>query len=172
MKLQDHTEGRLAKKEVAAYIAGFLDGDGSVRIQFQPRKNSFRIRAVISLAQKWGKEKEMRWIRKQLGIGYVYQRNDHITELRIEGHETVERILKQLQPYILFKKEQVRTVLQILKILKNEKADLQKVADLADKISRLNYVTVKKKYTGQYIKQFLDSYAPVTTVPPFGGTMA
>ena len=94
-------------KEIAAYIAGFLDGDGSVRVQFQPRKDSFRVRAIISLAQKWGKEEELDWIRKQLGIGYLYQRNDRITELKIEGHESVERILRQLQPYILFKKKQV-----------------------------------------------------------------
>jgi hypothetical protein len=163
MKLQDHTEGRLKNKEIAAYIAGFLDGDGSVRIQFQPRKDTLRVRAVVSFAQKWGKEKEMRWIRSQLGIGYLYQRNDHITELRIEGHETVERVLKKLQPHILLKKKQVATVLQILQILKKDNADLREIAKLADKISRLNYVTVKKKYTGKYIKRFLKSHTPVTT---------
>ena len=149
-------------KENAAYIAGFLDGDGSVRIQFQPRKNSFRVRAVISLAQKWGKEKELKWIRNQLGIGYIYQRKDRISELRIEGHEAVEKILKELKPYVLFKKKQVKLVLQILDILKEGEVNLLKIAKLSDKISKLNYVTVEKKYTAKYMQEFL-SNTPVTT---------
>jgi hypothetical protein len=151
------------KKEVSAYIAGFLDGDGSVRIQFQPRKNSFRVRAIISLAQKWGKEKELCWIRNQLGIGYLYQRNDRITELRVEGHEAIGKILKELKPYILFKKKQIELVLKILEMLKDGKASLLEVAKLSDKISRLNYVTVKKKYTTHFLRQHLLSNTPVTT---------
>lgn len=147
---------------VAAYIAGFLDGDGSVRIQFQPRKKTFRVRAVISLAQKWGKEKELQWIRNQLRIGYIYQRNDNMTELRIEGHEAVEEILNKLKPHILFKKKQVELVLKILGLLKEGEDNLIKIAKLSDKISKLNYVTVEKKYTAKYISEFL-SYTPVTT---------
>jgi len=151
------------KKEVAAYIAGFLDGDGSVRIQLQPRKNSFRVRAIISLAQKWGKEKELQWIRNQLKIGYLYQRNDMITELKIEGHKEVKRILRELKPYVLFKRKQVLLVLKILEILKEGKAGLLEVATLSDKISRLNYVTGKKRYTAQYMREHLLSNTPVTT---------
>jgi len=152
-------------KEIAAYIAGFLDGDGSVRIQLQPRKNSFRVRTIISFAQKWGKEKELQWIRNQLKIGYLYQRNDMITELKIEGHKEVERILRELKPYVLFKRKQVDLVLKILEMLKEGKANLLEVAKLSDKISRLNYVTTKKKYTAQYLQKRLLSNTPVTTDP-------
>ncbi len=147
----------------AAYIAGFLDGDGSVRIQLQPRKKTFRVRAIISLAQKWGKENELSWIRKKLGIGYLYKRNDQITELKIEGHEAIERILKALQPYVLFKKKQVVIMLRILELLRKGEADLAVIADLTDEISGLNYVTVKKKYTAAYIREFLKTNTPVTT---------
>ncbi len=150
-------------KEVAAYIAGFLDGDGSVRVQLQPRKNTFRVRTIISFAQKWGKEREMKWIQKQLGIGYLYERNDHITELKIEGHGVVKRILKTLQPYIRFKKKQVVILLKIIEMIEDEEHDLRKIAALSDKISELNYVTGKKRYTAKYIKQFLKSHTPVTT---------
>lgn len=162
-KLQDHTEGRLMTKEIAAYIAGFLDGDGSIRVQLQPRKKTFRVRTIISFAQKWGKEKEIKWIRRNLGIGYLYQRNDRITELKIEGHKKVKKILTDLQPYILFKKKQVVIMLKILELLESKKGDLQKIAVLSDRISKLNYVTGKKRYTAEYIKQFLKSHTPVTT---------
>ena len=152
-------------KEEAAYIAGFLDGDGSVRIQLQPRKDSFRVRAIISFAQKWGKEKELQWIRNQLKIGYLYQRNDMITELKIEGHKEVERILRELKPYVLFKRKQVVLVLEILEILKKGRVNLLEIASLSDKISRLNYVTSKKRYTAQYMREHLLSNTPVTTDP-------
>lgn len=151
------------KKEIAAYIAGFIDGDGSVRIQLQPRKNSFRVRATVSLAQKWGKEKELAWIRDQLGIGYLYQRNDRMTELKIEGHEAVGRILRELKPFFLFKKKQVELVLKVLEIMKKGRINLLKVAKLSDKISKLNYVTVEKKYTANYVKAHFLSDTPVTT---------
>ncbi|MBI3384674.1 hypothetical protein HY030_00595 [Candidatus Gottesmanbacteria bacterium] len=149
-------------REVAAYIAGFLDGDGSIRIQLQPRKTKLRVRAIISFAQKWGKEKEMRWIRKQLKIGYIYQRNDRITELKIEGFEQVERILRELKPHILFKRKQLQLMLQIMNLIKGGQ-NLLKIAQLSDKISRLNYATTKKRYTASYVKTFLKSNTPVTT---------
>jgi len=153
-------------EKVAAYIAGFLDGDGSIRIQLQPRKNSFRVRAIVSLAQKWGKEKELGWIRNQLKIGYIYQRNDQMTELRIEGHEAVEKILRRLKPYILFKKKQVKLIIKILEILKKPNRNLLEIARLSDEISKLNYVTIQKKYTAEYVSKKLLSNTPVTTDIP------
>ncbi len=152
-------------KTTAAYIAGFLDGDGSIRVQLQPRKNTLRVKTVISFAQKWGKEKELQWIKDQLKIGYLYQRNDSITELKIEGWRATEKILKTLQPYILFKKKQVIIILEVIKVLKEGKIDLIKIAELSDKISRLNYITTKKRYTAKYVKKFLMSHTPVTTDP-------
>lgn len=150
-------------KEEAAYVAGFLDGDGSVRIQLQPRKNSFRVRAIVSFSQKWGKEKELNWIRKKLGIGYLYQRNDRMTELKVEGHEAVRKILNELKSYILFKRKQVELVLRILEIVRKGKVNLIKIAMLSDRISKLNYVTVTKKYTASFVREHFLSNTPVTT---------
>lgn len=155
-------------KLVAAYIAGFLDGDGSVRLQLQPRENvklGFRVRAIISFAQKIGHEKELRWIRRQLKIGYLYTRNDGISELKIEGFKQVKNILLQLQPFIHFKENQVKLALKALNILEENSKDILKVAKIADKISHHNYVTVAKKYTAKVVKDYLKRYTPVTTEP-------
>lgn len=155
-------------KAVSAYIAGFFDGDGSVRLQFQPRQNSksgFRIRAVISFAQKVGHEKELKWIREQLGIGYLYTRNDGMSELKIEGLKQVKSILTNLLPYVHFKENQVRLVIKALNILEKNPRDIVKVAQIADRISGYNYVTVKRKYTAEYIKNHIKRYTPVTTDP-------
>jgi len=56
-----------------------------------------------------------------LGIGYLSYRNDGITELRINGYAQTERILKDLLPYLRFKKKQITIILKILKLVHNKK---------------------------------------------------
>ena len=148
-------------KNDLAYIAGFFDGDGSVRLQFQPRgdvKLGFRIRAVISFAQKIGHEKELDWIRNKFGIGYLYRRNDGMSELRIEGFEKVQDILVQLAPFVRFKKRQVSLVLKALKLVDDQKKNILKIAEISDSISEINYATTKKKYNAEYIRNSLKTY--------------
>ena len=154
----------------SAYIAGFFDGDGSVRIQIQPRENvklGFRVRAIVSFAQKTGHEEGLIWIQRQIGIGYVYDRGDDMSELRVEGFARVESLLTQLFPFVHFKKKQVGLALKALKMLKEDPIALYEVAKISDEISKLNYATTKKKYTSDVIKQYLISLenTPVTTDP-------
>jgi len=147
----------------ASYIAGFFDGDGSVRLQLQPRQNSklgFRIRTVISFAQKTGHDESLKWIQKKLGIGYIYNRPDSMTELKIEGFESVGKILTVLKPFIHFKKKQVNLVLKALKILKENPKDILAIAQISDEISEVNYVTTKKKYTVRFVRKFLEGLPP------------
>lgn len=153
-------------KTVSAYIAGFFDGDGSIRLQLQPRENSingFRVRAILSFAQKTGHGDELHWIRKQLKIGYIYRRNDGMDELKIEGFRQVGEILKQLQPFTRFKREQISLVLEALKLLSKEHYEILRVAEIADKVAGRNYVTRRRLYTAEYIKQFIKKQTPVTT---------
>ena len=103
-----------------AYIAGFLDGDGSIMLQLKPRKvvnYGFRVRTIICFYQDSRHKKGLIWIRKKLGIGYLSQRKDGITEFRIEGHRAVKSILKKLQPFIIFKEKQAEIMLKALSIM-------------------------------------------------------
>lgn len=158
--IQDHTEGRLdfVNKEVSAYIAGFFDGDGSVRLQLQPRKRAkfgFRLRAVVSFAQKVGHKKHLIWIKNKLGIGYIYTRNDGMDELKIEGFKPVERILTKLAPFVHFKRKQVSFVLKALGILKRDPNAFLKAAKISDSLSAVNYATTKRKYTSLSVENFI-----------------
>ena len=153
-------------KLVASYIAGFFDGDGSVRLQLQPRQNSklgFRVRTIISFAQKTGHDESLKWIKEKLGIGYIYNRNDLMTELKIEGFESVGKILTELKPLIRFKKKQVGLILKALKILKENSNDILRIAKISDEISEVNYVTTKKRYTAKFVEKFIKRHTPVTT---------
>jgi len=92
-----------------AYIAGFLDGDGSLMLQVKKRsdtKRGVRFMATICLYQDTRHEKPLYWMREQLGIGYISHRSDGISELRINGFEKVRTILTELKPFIRFKEKQ------------------------------------------------------------------
>jgi hypothetical protein len=137
-----------------AYIAGFLDGYGSLMLQIKNRndgKRKIRFMATICFYQDTRHEKNLHWIRKVLGIGYISRRNDGMTELRINGFKTIQEILKDLIPYIKFKEVQAKVLLESCTILSKTKLrmlDREQLVKLVESILVIqteNYVTKKKK---------------------------
>ena len=138
-----------------AYVAGFLDGDGSLMLQLKRRKdgNKSRLRFMptICFYQDSRHESNLYWIRDIFRIGYISKRNDGMTELRINGYDQVRSILRSLMPFIKFKNIQAKALKKAceilsktrLKMLKN--AQLIKLVDLILVIQKENYVTKKKK---------------------------
>jgi len=55
--------------------------------------------------------------RKILGKGYLSQRNDGMSELRINGYASVRDIIKLLKPYLRFKKIQADALFKAMNIL-------------------------------------------------------
>jgi len=140
-----------------AYIAGFLDGDGSLMMQIKKRSDNQKNRFMLTICmyQDTRHEKPLLWIRKELEIGYICRRNDNITELRVNGYQQVERILKLLIPYIKFKKIQAVTLLKSAKILRKKKfsqRDLRKLVDYILAIQKENYVSRRKKSKKELMK--------------------
>ncbi len=137
-----------------AYIAGFLDGDGSLMIQIKKRKDGrqkYRFMLTICFYQDSRHEQPLHWIRNQLGIGYISKRNDHISELRINGYQQVREIIKSLLPYIRFKNNQAKALYRASRILSKKKSSELSKKNLLDLVSDIlivqkeNYVTRHKK---------------------------
>ena len=137
-----------------AYIAGFLDGDGSLMLQLKRRsdsKRAIRFMATICFYQDTRHEKDLYWIQEVLGIGYISRRKDGMTELRINGYKQIREILKSLSSYIRFKKLQAHALIQACEILSRTKfslltqKQLVQLVDLILVIQSENYVTKKKK---------------------------
>ncbi len=137
-----------AKDVDLAYIAGFLDGDGSVMVQVKKTKfnpKGWRLMFTICFYQDSNHAQPLSWIRQILGIGYLSYRNDGITELRINGYAQTERILKDLLPYLRFKKKQVTIILRILKLVHNKalgqltKQQRLRIIDLIYESRKLTY---------------------------------
>jgi hypothetical protein len=144
-----------------AYIAGFLDGDGSLMLQIKKRKDGIsklRFMSTICFYQDTRHEKTLYWIREVLKIGYLSQRNDGMTELRINGFTSVKDILIILKPYVKLKKVQVEALLQACTLLSETKykmldrEQLVKLVDLVLVIQSENYVTKKKKTRNELLQ--------------------
>ncbi len=139
--------GSRSKTDVA-YIAGFLDGDGSLMLQIKKRndtKRGFRFMTTICLYQDSRHEEPLYWMRNVFGIGYITQRNDGISELRINGFKQVRDILVLMKPFIRFKKVQTKALIEAGDILidtpmKNmTEKQIRKIVDLMFIIKGENY---------------------------------
>lgn len=106
-----------------AYIAGFFDGDGSLIVQIKNRRDTtrgWRIMFTICFYQDSRHKQPLEWMREILNAGYISDRNDGITELRINGYGQVKQILSNMHPYIRFKSKQVAYALKMLEVLENQ----------------------------------------------------
>lgn len=148
------SRSKIAKNLERAYIAGFLDGDGSLMLQLKKRSDSkrgIRFMATICFYQDTRHEKSLNWIHKVLGIGYLSKRKDGMSELRINGYKQVYSILESLLPFIRFKRIQAYALKDACEILSNTKfkmLDKKKIIHLIDCmliIQGNNYATKKKK---------------------------
>ena len=145
-----------------AYVAGFLDGDGSLMLQIKKRsdgKTKKRFMATICFYQDSRHEEPLHWIHKVLNIGYISKRIDGMSELRINGFKQVRDVLKGLVKFIKFKKVQSQVLIAATEILSKNKqltrSQLVKLVDCILKIQGSNYVT-KRKRTQDELYKILD----------------
>ena len=114
--------------------------------------------ATICFYQDSRHEKSLFWIKKVLKIGFISQRNDGMTELRINGFKQTKEILKKLMPFIRFKSEQAKALYGAVSLLNQRetrllnKKDLLKLVNFIMTIQKNNYVTRKKKTKADILK--------------------
>ena len=142
-----------------AYIAGFLDGDGSIFFQIVPRKDykiKFQIRGSVAFYQKTENIEILEWLKKNLKSGYIRNRRTGMSDYTIVDSKEVEKILNCLQPYVRIKKKQLILGLNILQKIKSVKSDKDflEVCKLVDKFGEVNY-SKKRKVTYQTVKERL-----------------
>lgn len=123
-------------------------------LQIKKRKDGRlkkRFMATMCFYQDTRHEKDLFWIRKILGIGYISRRNDGITELRINGFRQTRDILGKLLPYVRFKKRQARALYSAARLLADvelrrlSERQLLTLTSLILVIQNENYVTKRKK---------------------------
>ena len=140
--MRDVTVGKnIHSNLVAAYIAGFLDGDGAICANIErhsEKKFKFRVRISLDFYQHKKNVSELKFIRNALGEGYLGKSNRNTQKLSLKNQSTLKTILPELHRFTQIKKKQIEIALEILNISIETKEDLIKVAKMADKLSRLN----------------------------------
>ena len=129
--------------EEKCYVAGFLDGNGSIFAEIIPDNNyeyNFRIRVYISFYVHKSKHWFMLKLKKLLRYGILKIKNNNVSELIIAGTGPVEIILLQLNNHLILKKPNASLILEIIKKKRNinSKEKFIEVCKLVDKIALLN----------------------------------
>ncbi len=138
---------------ILAYIAGFLDGDGSIFFQIIREKGKFRIRSSIAFYQKSNNSEILEWLKNQFGAGYIRHRKTGMSDYTIVDSKEVLKILKLLQPYVKLKKKHVELGLGILDNLQNN-SDFLETCKLVDKFKEINY-SKKRTITSDTVSKSL-----------------
>mgnify|MGYP001570392647 CR=1 FL=1 len=133
-----------------AYIAGFLDGDGSIYVRMKPNstyKYGFQISSYIVLFQSQKEKVNFEKICSLIGLGYIRERRDGILEYIIGKEKSIRIFLGLIKPFLILKQKQANLMLKILdkkSSVKNIKS-FQSLADLIERFRELNYSKKRKR---------------------------
>ena len=135
-----------------AYLAGFLDGDGSIYVQAKPNttyRYGFQIAPYVVFFQSQKDQKNFESLCSLIGFGTMRARKDGILEYIIGRHDEILEFLKIIDPYVILKKEQVVLMRKILDMKKKvgTKDDFQKLIEMIDAYRELNYSKKRKVRT-------------------------
>ena len=131
-----------------AYIAGFIDGDGSINCQIirrQDYKLKFQILFSLTVFQKTTRHWVVLWFAKKIGLGTVRKRPDGMSEYSLVGH-SVKNLLIALLPFLKVKRRQALLVIEIINNL-SKNQDPQSFVKLCEQVDRMAILNDSKKRT-------------------------
>src|ERR1700735_3670634 len=91
----------------ASYVAGFLDGDGSIHFQLVKQKEyrfGYYIRASVSFSQSTSARSGLEHIQTVVGGGYLRDRGTGMSDLVITSRPLLQELLMAVEPHVIFKK--------------------------------------------------------------------
>ena len=130
----------MTKTSKLAFLAGLVDGDGSISISVIRRKdwngNSFQPYIAIGVTSR----RLCKWVQQHFGGNlYGYDQADEHQKMyhwKLYGKQALRDLIVQLLPYLLIKKEAAQTVLEYMDLesTRNQEARLA----IAEKIKIVN----------------------------------
>ena len=136
--MRANSVGKASVEVSHAYLAGLIDGDGSIMAvieKHQAKKFGWRVRIVLKVTQKH--EADVSFLPALTGFGAV-TRNSQAFDWKTRNQKEIKVILSNIRPYSRIKLKQVKIALEILSSDIKTEADLHKQAKLADTLSRFN----------------------------------
>jgi hypothetical protein len=158
------------KAHEASYLAGFLDGDGSIHFQLVRQKEyrfGFYIQASLSLSQSTSARSSLEELQAIIGAGYLRDRGTGMSDLVITSRPVLLRVLAKVEPFTIFKRRQVRRALEILERVRRglNPEEFLELAKEVDAFATLNH-SKTKRITAADVEQHLCGkgvLAPVST---------
>jgi hypothetical protein len=163
-------EGQPWKTSDASYLAGFLDGDGSIHFQLVRQKEyrfGYYIRASLSLSQSTSARAGLEYLQSLIGCGYLRDRGTGMSDLVVTSRPLLIEVLSEVEPYVVFKKLHVRRALELLARIRPRMGaeEFLEIARQVDDFASLNY-SKTKRITAADVERHLRSkgrLAPVST---------
>ena len=127
-----------------AYIAGFLDGDGSIYVRAKPNPSyrfGFQIAPYVVLFQSTKDRENFEKLCALIGYGKIRERSDGILEYVINRIDDLEEFLSCVRPYVILKRRQVELMTKVLEAKERveKREDFAALLDLIDRYRSLNY---------------------------------
>lgn len=127
----------------AAYLAGFLDGDGCINAQLVYKSDyrlKFQIRVTITFYQKTNRHWFLIGLHKRIGVGVIAKRNDGMSTYTITGFQSVKTFLEKVYPFLTIKKKHAFYILKIIEksSKKMDPSVFIKLCLIVDKFEKLN----------------------------------
>ena len=135
-----------------AYIAGFLDGDGSIYARAKPNpayRYGFQIALYVVLFQSAKDKKQFEELCSMIGYGNMRERKDGIMEYTINRIDDVKLFLECVKPYVMLKHRQLELMLEIInqKSKVKDSSDFEALLKLINSYKELNYSKKRKERT-------------------------
>ncbi len=140
------------------YLAGFLDGDGSVYVRLKKNhtyKYGFQIACYIVFFQSKSNLEFITKLETATNLGRIRIRKDNICEWIVSKEDDLIKFAEKLKNHSVLKKKQLFLLIEILKLKKHiqNKRDFIEVCKLVDQISIKNYSKNRKVTSKEVAKQ-------------------
>lgn len=140
---------KLISSNRRAYLAGFLDGDGSIYVRLKPNDNyryGFQVAPYVILFQSARDRSKFEKLCSMINFGYIRERKDGILEYTINRVDNILEFLSLIKPFVVLKKKQVELMLKILNLKKKirNEHDFKILMRLIDSFRKLNYSKRRK----------------------------
>lgn len=127
-----------------AYIAGFLDGDGSIYVQAKKNdtyRYGYQVAPAIVFFQSAKSEALFREFHGFLGLGSLRKRNDGVMELTVGRIAEILQLIDVVKPYTRLKRRQLALLEEILKAKEavEDQRSFSRLLKLIDGYRNLNY---------------------------------
>lgn len=132
-----------------AYLAGFLDGDGSIYARLKPNDTyrfGFQVAVAITFFQSSKNRALLEELQARWGLGRIRDRNDGISEWVIGKTADIRSLLHAIQSHLILKQNQAKLMLEVLdaKECVQNRRDFEKVMTLVERLCSLNYSKKRK----------------------------